>query len=119
MNFITIFPTGKKGNDAIWVIMDWLTKSTLFLPMKIIDSVDKLARLYVNKVSRLHRVLVSIMSNQDPRFISRLWPGLQRALGTKVNLSTLFHPQMDHQFERTIQTLEDILRSCVLEFGEN
>ena len=52
--------------------MDRLTKSALFLPMKITDSVDKLARLYVNKVIRFHGVLVSIMSNRDPRFTSRL-----------------------------------------------
>jgi len=96
--------------------VDRLTKSALFLPMKITDSVDKLARLY--KI-RFYGVLVSIMSNQDLRLTSRLWPGLQRALGTKVNLSTTFNPQMDGQFERTIQTLKDLLRSCVLEFGEN
>lgn len=96
--------------------MDRLTKSALFLPMKITDSVDKLARLYM---IRFYGVLVSIMSNQDLRLTSRLWPGLQRALGTKVNLSTTFNPQMDGQFERTIQTLKDLLRSCVLEFGEN
>ena len=87
--------------------------------MKMTDSVDKLAKLYVNEVIRLHGVPMSIISNRDPRFTSRLWPSLQRALGTKLNLSTSFHPQTDGQSEGTIQTLEDLLRSCMLEFGGN
>jgi hypothetical protein len=87
--------------------------------MKMTDSVDKLAKLYVNEVIRLHGVPISIISDQDPRFTSRLWPSLQWAMGTKLNLSTAFHPQTDGQSERTIQTLEDLLRSCVLEFGGN
>jgi len=60
--------------------------------MKMIDSVDKLAKLYVNKVIRLHGVPVSIISDRDPRFTSRLWPNLQQAMGTKLNLSMTFHP---------------------------
>jgi hypothetical protein len=87
--------------------------------MKMTDSVDKLAKLYVNEVIRLHGVLISIISDRDPRFTSRLWPSLQQAMGTKLNLSTTFHPQTDGQSKRTIQTLEDLLRSCVLEFGGN
>jgi hypothetical protein len=114
-----ILPKGKKGNDAIWVVVDQLTKSALFLPMKMTDSVDKLAKLYVNEVIRLHGVPVSIISDRDPRFTSRLWHSSQRAMETKLNLSTTFHPQTDGQSERTIQTLEDLLRSCVLEFGGN
>ena len=83
------------------------------------DLVDKLAKLYVNEVIRLHGVPLSIVSDRDPRFTSRLWPCLQQALGTEVNLSMTFHPQTDGQYERTIQTLEDLLRSCVLEFEGN
>jgi hypothetical protein len=83
------------------------------------DSVDKLAKLYVNEVIRLHGVPMSIMPERDPRFTSRLWPSLQRALGTKLNLSTTSHPQTDGQSGRTIQTLEDLLGSCVLEFRGN
>jgi hypothetical protein len=115
MDFVMGLPRGKKGNDAIWVVVDRLTKFALFLPMKMTDLVDKLAKLYVNEVIRLHGVPVSIISDRDPRFTSRLWPSLQRAMGTKLNLSTTSHPQTDGQSERTIQTLEDLLRSCVLE----
>ena len=79
---------------------------------------DKFAKLYVNEVIRLYGVPVSIVLDRDPRFTSRLWPDLQRALGTEVNLSTTFHPQTNGQSE-SIHTLEDLLRSCVLEFGES
>lgn len=68
--------------------MDRVTKSTLFLPIRMTDSVDKLAKLYVNEVIILHGVLVSIISDRDPRFISRLWLSIQRALGIRA-----FHPQ--------------------------
>ena len=70
MDFVTRLPRGKKGNDAIWVVVDRLTKSTLFLPMKMTDSVDKLTKLYVSKIIRLHGVPVSIISDRDPRFTS-------------------------------------------------
>ena len=119
MDFVSGLPRGRKGKDAVWVIVDRLTKSALFLPMKMTDSVDKLARLYVDEVVRLHGVPVSIMSDRDPRFTSRLCPRMQEALGTELRLSTAFHPQTDGQSERTIQTLEDLLRACILEFGGN
>jgi len=79
MDFVFGLPKGKKGNDVIWVIIDRLTKSALFLPMKMTDSIDKLARLYINEVVRLHGVPVSIVSDWDPRFTSRLWSSIQHA----------------------------------------
>ena len=111
MDFVIGLPKGNEGNDAIWVVVDRLTKSVLFLPIKMTDPIDKLAKLYVNEVIRLHGVPISMVSDRDPRFTSRLWPCLQRALGTEVNLSTAYHPQTDGQSERTIQTLEDLLWS--------
>ena len=75
-----------------------------------------MAELYVDEIVKLHGVLVSIVSDRDPRFTSRFWPKLQKALGTSLHFSTVFHPQSDDQSERTIQTLEDMLRACVLEF---
>ena len=99
--------------------MDRVTKSALLFPMKMTDSVDKLAKLYVNEVIKLHGVPISIISDRGLRFTSRLCPSLQRAMGTKLNLSTTFHPQTNGQSERTIQTFEDLLRSFVLEFGGN
>ncbi|XP_060974611.1 uncharacterized protein LOC133039707 [Cannabis sativa] len=77
----------------------------------------KLARLYVDNIVRLHGVPSSIVSDRDPQFTSRFWKALQQALGTELHLSTAHHPQTDGQSKRTIQTLEDMLRSCVLDFG--
>ncbi|MBN8143086.1 DDE-type integrase/transposase/recombinase, partial [Vibrio vulnificus] len=68
------------------------------------------------EIVRLHGVPISIVSDRDPRFTSHFWGSLQNAMGTRLNFSTAFHPQTDGQSERTIQTLEDMLRACVLEF---
>jgi len=70
----------------------------------------------VNDVVRLYGIPISIMSNRDPRFTSKLWPNLQNALGTRLKLSMAYHPQIDGQSERTIQILEDLLRARILEF---
>ena len=83
--------------------------------MKVSYSLDKLAKIYIREVVRLHGVPFSIVSDRDPRFTSRFWPSLQYALGTKLRFSTAFHPQIDGQSERTIQTLEDMLRTSVME----
>ncbi|KAL0448840.1 UNVERIFIED_CONTAM: Transposon Ty3-G Gag-Pol polyprotein [Sesamum latifolium] len=119
MNFIVGFPRTLKKHDAIWVIVDKLTKSAHFLPIRLGDSLDKLAELYVSEIVRLHGVPVSIVSDQDPQFTSHFWGSLQRALGTKLYFSTAFHPQTYGQSERTIQTLEDMMRDCRMEFKGN
>ena len=98
------------------MIVDRLTKSAHFLPVNVEDSLEKLAKLHVDEIVRLHGVPVSIVSDRDPRFTYRFWPSLQTALGTRLHFSTAFHPQTDGQSERTIQTLEDMLRACVMEF---
>ncbi|KAI3776319.1 hypothetical protein L1987_46095 [Smallanthus sonchifolius] len=81
--------------------------------MKETFSMDKLAQLYVNEIVSLHGVPLSIVSDRDSRFTSRFWKSFQKALGTKLNLCTAYHPQTDGQSERTIQTLEDMLRACL------
>ncbi|KAJ9557680.1 hypothetical protein OSB04_012294 [Centaurea solstitialis] len=78
---------------------------------------DQLAKLYIKEVVRRHGVPLSIVSDRDSRFTSQFWHGLQEGLGTKLKLSTAYHPQTDGQSERTIQTLEDMLRSFVIDFG--
>lgn len=80
-------------------------------------SLDKLAQLYVHEVVRLHRVLVSITSDRDTRFNSHFWTSLQEVMGTRLNFNTAYHPQTDGQSKRTIQTLEDMLRSVTLDHG--
>ena len=113
---MTGLPWTQRQHDAIWVIVDRLTKSADFLPVNVEDYLEKLAQLYVDEIVRLHGVPVLIVSDHDPRFTSRFWPSLQAALGTHLHFSTAFHPQIDGQSERTIQTLEDMLRACVMEF---
>ncbi|GJZ53451.1 putative reverse transcriptase domain-containing protein [Tanacetum coccineum] len=78
---------------------------------------DRLARLYLNEIVARHGVPISIISDRDSRFTSRFWQSMQEALGTRLDMSTAYHPQTDGQSERTIQTLEDMLRACVLDFG--
>jgi hypothetical protein len=119
MDFVSGLPKRKRGRGVVWIIVDRLTKSTLFLLMKTTDSVNKLAKLYVNGMVRLHGVPISIFFDRDPRFTSRLWPNVQQALRTRLNLSTTYHPQTDGQSERTIHVLEDLLMACILEISSN
>ena len=67
------------------------------------------------EIVRLHGVPVSIVSDRDPRFTAHFWKSFQRVMGTRLTMSTTFHPQADGQSERTIQVLEDMLRACVLD----
>nr|KYP69938.1 Transposon Ty3-I Gag-Pol polyprotein [Cajanus cajan] len=115
MDFIVGLPRSARNSDAIWVIVDRLTKCAHFLPVNIKWSLEKLTQLYVREIVRLHGVPSSIISDRDPSFTSRFWQSLHQALGTKLRLSSAYHPQMDGQSERTIQSLEDLLRACVLD----
>ena len=118
MYFVIGLPRTLGGNNTIWVIVDRLTTSTHFLPMKVNFSMDHLASLYVREIVR-HGVPVSIVSDRDPHFTSRFWHSLQKALGTKLSFSTAFHPQTDGQSEMVIQVLEDLLRACTLDLKGN
>ncbi|GJR33540.1 reverse transcriptase domain-containing protein [Tanacetum coccineum] len=101
------------------VIIDRLTKSAHFLPMRENDPMEKLMKLYMKEVVTRHGVHVSIISDRDGRFTSLFWQVLHKALGTRLDMSTAYHPETDGQSERTIQTLGDMLRACVLDFGKN
>ncbi|GJW17643.1 reverse transcriptase domain-containing protein [Tanacetum coccineum] len=94
-----------------------LTKSAHFLPIHEDYKTEKLAKIYTNEIVARHGVPVSIISDRDGRFTSHLWQAFQEALGTRLDMSTAYHPQTDGQSERTIQTLEDMLRACVMDFG--
>jgi len=117
MDFVGALPKIVKGFDSIWVIVDRLTKSVHFIPIKTGMSVARLAEIYIEQVVRLHGIPSSIVSDRDPRFTSKFWESLQAALGTKLRLSSAYHPQTDGQTEMTIQSLEDLLRASVLEQG--
>ncbi|GKE61278.1 putative reverse transcriptase domain-containing protein [Tanacetum coccineum] len=117
IDFITKLPKSSHGFDTIWVIMDRLTKSAHFLPIRENDPLEKLARLYLNRIVARHGIPVSIICDHDGRFTSNLWRSFQKALGTDLRMSTAYHPETDGHSERTIQTLEDMLRACVIDFG--
>jgi len=117
MDFITGFPRSRRQHDSIWVIVDRMTKSAHFLPVKTTHSAEDYARLYIQEVVRLHGVPVSIISDRGAQFTAQFWKSFQKGLGSNVNLSTVFHPQTNGQAERTIQTLQDMLRACVIENG--
>ncbi|GJX08886.1 reverse transcriptase domain-containing protein [Tanacetum coccineum] len=117
MDFITKLPRSKSGHDTIWVIVDRLTKSAHFLAIREDYSTEKLAKIYIDEIVTRHGVPVSIILDRDGRFTSRCWQTVQKALGTRLDMSTAYHPQTDRQSERTIQTLEDMLRAYVIDFG--
>ena len=116
MDFVVGLPLTGRKHDSVWVLVDRLTKSAHFLPVRTDYSLDKLADLYIKEIVRLHGIPISIISDRDPRFTSRFWGKLQEALGTRLNFSTAFHPQTDGQSERVIQIMEDMLRSCVIDY---
>ncbi|GJX01995.1 reverse transcriptase domain-containing protein [Tanacetum coccineum] len=95
-----------------------LTKSAHFIPTRETDSMETLTRLYIKDIVSLHGVPISIISDRDSHFTSRFWQSMQSALGTQLDMSTTYHPETDGQSERTIQTLEDMLRACVIDFGK-
>ncbi|GKC39273.1 reverse transcriptase domain-containing protein [Tanacetum coccineum] len=117
MDFFTKLPKSSQGYDAIWVIFDRLTKTAIFKLMRKTNSMEKLARMYLKEVVTRHGILVSIICDRDPKFALNFWRSLQKALGTSLDMSIVYHPQTDGQSERTIQTLEDMLRAFVIDFG--
>nr|GEY52828.1 reverse transcriptase domain-containing protein [Tanacetum cinerariifolium] len=116
MDFVSKLPKTSNGHDTIWVIVDRLTKPTHFIPTRETDSMETLTRLYIKEIVSWHGVPISIISDRDSRFTSRFWQSLQSALGTQLDMSTTYHLETDGQSERTIQTLKDMLRACVIDF---
>ena len=91
MDFVVGLPLTGRKHDSVWVVVDRLTKSAHFLPVRTDYSLDKLAELYIKEIVRLHEIPISIISDRYPRFNSRFWGKLQEALGTRLNFSTAFH----------------------------
>nr|GEU29174.1 putative reverse transcriptase domain-containing protein [Tanacetum cinerariifolium] len=118
IDFVTKLPKTENGQDTIWVIVDRLTKSAHFLPIREDDTLEKLTRQYLKEVVSKHGVSVSTISDRDGKFTSHFWKSLNKALGTRLDMSTAYHPEIDGQSESIIQTLEDMLRAYVLDFGK-
>nr|GEV04115.1 reverse transcriptase domain-containing protein [Tanacetum cinerariifolium] len=119
MDFVSGLLRTLSGYDSIWIIVDRLTKSAHILPMKNTDDIEKLAQLYLKEIVCRHGVHASIILDRDSLFASRFWKTLQEAMGTQLDMSTSYHPQMHGQSERTIQTMEEMLRACIIDFGSS
>ncbi|GJU94194.1 putative reverse transcriptase domain-containing protein [Tanacetum coccineum] len=115
IDFVTKLPKSLQGYDTIWVIVDLLTKSAIFVPMRETNPMDKLARMYLKEVVTRHGIPVSIICDRDLMFTSNFWRSLQKALGTNLDMSTVYHPQTNGKSKRTIKTLEDMPRACVID----
>ena len=118
MDFIVGLPKTSKGYDSIWVIVDRLTKSAHFLPVKTIFRAQHYAELYISRILSLHGVPRTIISDRGAQFVARFWEQFHSALGTQLIRSSAYHPQTDGQTERINQILEDMLRACVLSYSK-
>ncbi|KAD7116546.1 hypothetical protein E3N88_03814 [Mikania micrantha] len=103
MDFITKLPSTPRGHNAIWVIVDRLTKSARFIPIREDYPVDRYAKLYMDNIVSRHGVPLSIISGRDGRFPSRVWQTMQTALGTKINMSTTYHPRLTDKLSTPIK----------------
>ena len=92
MDFVTQFPRTVQKHDVVWVIVDRLNKSTQFLAMRMTFTPEEFYRLYIREIVWLHGVPVSIVSDRDPRFMTHFWKRFQRAMGTQLIMSIVFHP---------------------------
>nr|GEY06163.1 retrotransposon protein, putative, Ty3-gypsy subclass [Tanacetum cinerariifolium] len=108
MDFVTKLPNSSHGYDTIWVIIDRLTKSAIFMPMREIDPLDKLARMYLKEVVTKHGIPVSIICYRDPWFSSNFWKSLQKALGTSLDMKTM---ERIIQIKQRIQIARDRQKS--------
>ena len=97
MDFVTHLPQTPWRHDAVWVIVDQLTKSTHFLVVRMTFTLEEFCRLYIREIVGLHGVPMSIVSNRNPRFMSHFWKSFQTAMGTQLTMSIAFHPQTDGQ----------------------
>ncbi|GJS95608.1 putative reverse transcriptase domain-containing protein [Tanacetum coccineum] len=115
MDFITKLPKTSSGHDTI---VDCLIKLAHFIPTRDTDSMETLTRLYIKEIVSRHGVPISIISDHDSHFTSRFWQSMKNALGTQLDMSMAYHLETSRQSERTIQTLEDMLQACVIDFGK-
>jgi hypothetical protein len=116
MDFIVGLPNTSQRHDSIWVIVDRLTKTAHFLPVRTTYNAKKYAEIYLDQIIRLHGIPKMIIFDRGAQFVARFWEQLQQALGTKLIRSSAYHPQIDGQTERINQILEDMLQACVIQY---
>jgi hypothetical protein len=115
MNFIIGFPRTSKQHDAIMVVVEKLTKTTHFIPMKVTHKETNVVYIYMREIACLHGIPKTIVSNRDPKFTSKFWKGLLKRFKTIMNYSTAYHPDSDGKTERVNQVIEDMLRMYVMD----
>jgi hypothetical protein len=118
MDFITGLPRTLHGYNSIWVIVDRLTKSAHFLPVKATYPIEKYVELYLTKIVCLHGVPKTIVFDRGPQFTAHFWESLHNAMGTTLTFSTAYHPPTGGQTERVKKILEDMLRASTLSMGK-
>ena len=116
MDFMVGLSKTRRQHDSIWVIVDRMTKSAHFILVMSTYRAEDYARPYIDDILRWNGIPMFIISDRGSQFTSHFCRSFQKNLGTQVKLSTAFHPQTDGQEKRTIQTLEDMLRVCVIDF---
>lgn len=114
MELVVGFP--RRQHDSIWVIVERMKELSHFISIKSSYSVEEYAKLYINYIVKLYRVYLYIIFDRASQLTLHFLKAFQKVFRTNVNLSTVFHPQTDGQAENTIQTLEDTLRSCLIDF---
>jgi hypothetical protein len=119
MDFIIGLPRTQSGYDSIWVIVDRLTKVAHFIPVKTTYFGPQLAELYMLRIVCLHGVPKKIMSDRGTQFTLKFWARLHETFDTQLCFSSAYHPQTDGQTEIANQILEDMLRTCALQYGRS
>jgi transposase InsO family protein len=118
MDFIVGLPTMQSSYDSIWFIVSHFSKVAHFIPVKTTYKGSKLAELYIARIVCLHGVPKKIVSNRGTQFTSRFWEKLHEVMDSKLNFSSVYHPQTDGQTERVNQILKDMLLACTLKDGK-
>jgi hypothetical protein len=105
--------------DSIWVVIDWLTKSTHFIPVHTKYQVQKYDEIFIARMLCLQRVSKKIVFDWGWQFVARFWEQLYASLGTHLIHSLAYHPQTDGQIEKVNKILEDMFRACVMEYPDS
>jgi len=113
MDFITQLPETARGNDALLVVVDRLSKLTILIPTNTTVSAAEAATLFYDNVFKNHGMPLSIVSDRDPRFTAKFWQEFYKCMGTTLKMSSGYHPETDGLTERANRTVEQILRNYV------